>query len=329
MPQYTSSPSRPARLAVLMVCFCLLVAQASAKEGSGWSRQIGNLRPATAPEGALPGEGRFARVWDTISPDGAHVLGWGRPGASSLKYTVIPAHSDESLWTDLSDESMENYLVDSVRGRIVGKLADFHYFPSKQRHHLICGWSPDARAGVAMFQARWANGFESRAIAYIDSVHGRSYPIVAAMNAIMSRLWPDEVKRNGDSIPFFDPVMLDAHTFVVDAFGWPPSDKPHFAWRLAFRVNVKHSGAQVILLKRRPIPEDDDLDPYDGGMDIEAKEQMLRDAYGELRFTLGPRDRRLLKESQARWLHFRRLYGLSDEFSRRRVRELLVRAKWR
>jgi hypothetical protein len=138
---------------------------AAAKETGGWPGEIGSPRQSAALKRAGLDEGRFVREWDTISPDGAYILGWGRPGARSPKFTEISSEAAESLPTDVSDESMENYLVDAVHGTVVGTLPDFHYFSGKQRHSLICGWSPDSRAAVAVYQARWANAFDSRGIA--------------------------------------------------------------------------------------------------------------------------------------------------------------------
>ena len=304
-------------------------ADATAKESAGWPGEIGSARHAAIPEGALPGDGRFVRMWQTISPDGAYVLGWGRPGARSSKFGEIPWDAGDSLSTDPSDEAMENYLVDAVHGTVLGKLPDLHYFAGKQRHHLICAWSPDSRAAVAVFQARWGNAFESRGIAYIDAAQRKSYPIVKQMNAIMARQWPDEVRRGGGDIPFFEPVMLDAHTFIVDAYGWEVEAPAYFVRRLVFRVAIQDGAARVALVKTSAIPEDEDLDPTEMGMSDEGKEEALLNAYRNLRAKLGREERRILQQSQARWLRYRAAHEGEDTFTYRRIRELVLRAKWR
>jgi hypothetical protein len=149
------------------------------------------------------------------------------------------------------------------------------------------------------------------------------------MNAIMARLWPEEVKRGGGDIPFFEPVMLDAHTFVVDAYGWEVGAPAYFIRRLGFRVAIQDGAARVTLVKTSPIAEDEDLDPTEMGMSEEGKEDALRDAYRNLRAKLGREDRKLLQESQTRWLRYRAAKGDNGTFTYRRIRELVLRARWR
>ena len=72
---------------------------------------------------------QFKRLPETISPDGAYVLGWGpleensKPG----EVTEIP-YSDEVFDHANTESNVANYVLDTATGKIIGTIPDFEFW---------------------------------------------------------------------------------------------------------------------------------------------------------------------------------------------------------
>ena len=107
------------------------------------------------------GQAHFKRFPETVTSDGAYVLGWGikdDPAGSVDSKTEIVADGPEQLDLD-SDrfepyKRVEDYLVDTATGKIVATIPDFTYYSGSEGNenhfHLEVGWSPDNRGGIAI-----------------------------------------------------------------------------------------------------------------------------------------------------------------------------------
>ncbi len=115
------------------------------------------------------GQAHFKRFPETVTNNGAYVLGWGLkddPAGSVDSKTEIVADGPEkidieSIGVDVETyERIEDYLVDTATGKIVATIPDFTYYAgsegSENHFHLEVGWSPDNRGGIAIYQARHA-----------------------------------------------------------------------------------------------------------------------------------------------------------------------------
>ena len=115
------------------------------------------------------GQAHFKRFPETVTNNGAYVLGWGikdDPAGSVDSKTEIVADGPEQLDLD-SDrfepyERVEDYLVEAATGKIVATIPDFTYYAGsegRENHFdLEVGWSPDNRSGIAVYQARLCYG---------------------------------------------------------------------------------------------------------------------------------------------------------------------------
>src|SRR5207247_10217753 len=112
------------------------------------------------------GQAHFKRFPETVTNNGAYVLGWGLkddPAGSVDSKTEIVADGPEkidieSIGVDVETyERIEDYLVDTATGKIVATIPDFTYYAgsegSENHFGLEVGRSPYHRAGIANYQA--------------------------------------------------------------------------------------------------------------------------------------------------------------------------------
>ena len=106
------------------------------------------------------GQAHFERFPETVTNNGAYVLGWGikdDPAGSMDSKTEIVADGPEQLDVDSDQfepyERVEDYVVDTSTGKIVATIPDFTYYAgsegSENHFHLDVGWSSDNRGGIA------------------------------------------------------------------------------------------------------------------------------------------------------------------------------------
>jgi hypothetical protein len=332
--------SRPfAPIAMSLVVASLMATRNAKLHARETPPSRGEAVVSATPDGGvdLSGKGKYRRFWNAISPDGKYTLGWGLPGIGSRLYAEIPEKSKELFSSrQLDGDGPVNFLVDANRGSMLATIPAFHFYEgpegSQGRHRLLIGWSPDSRAAVAIDRAQWSNGDDCEEIAYIDPVRRRCYPILDQMSAALRRVLPDKPKAADQQLsPFFDPVMVDSRTLVVDASNYRDLEHPHYDYRFQFRIEIKGEVAIVQLTKSRAVT-DEEADPgrIDSGISIEETEDVLQKSYARLRAKLGPKGRELLQQSQSRWLRFRQsVGGDTQELTRIRIRELVVRgSEW-
>jgi hypothetical protein len=125
------------------------------------------------------GQAHFKRFPETATNDGAYVLGWGLKddpaGGVDSKTEIVadgPEKIDiESIGLDAETfEHIEDYLIDTASGKIVGTIPHFTYFAGsegRENHfHLVVGWSPDNHGGIAIYEAR----YETDKIAWLNPI---------------------------------------------------------------------------------------------------------------------------------------------------------------
>ena len=91
------------------------------------------------------GQAHFKRFPETMTNNGAYVLGWGikdDPAGSVDSKTEIVADGPEKI--DIGEqrfetsEGIEDYLVDTATGKIVATIPDFTYYAGSEGRHWPC-----------------------------------------------------------------------------------------------------------------------------------------------------------------------------------------------
>jgi len=273
----------------------------------------------------LSGHGKFCRFLETISPDGAFILAYGRRGAGSPNEFDDISETRKTFSRDQEENGMTDYLVDAKKGHVLTRIPGFSYFLGQGRHHLEVAWSMDSRRAVAMDRGRWANGHSAEAVVYIDPQSQEFTPILKEMNEAVARYATGHLKAAvGKDYAYFDPVMLDDHTLSMEVCEGLVIGAVAFDYRINFAVRVENGQAMVRVKSGRPNPEQDlDVDSYNAFR--EEDDANLRWLCRRLRPKLDPRERRCLAEAQARWLRYRATvenYVNTDEMTRKRLLEL-------
>ena len=294
------------------------------------------------------GQGHFKRFPETVTNDGAYVLGWGikdDPAGSVDAKTEIVADGPEKLDLDSDQfepyERVEDYLVDTVVGKIVATIPDFtHYSGSEgnENHfHLEVGWSPDNRGGIAIYQARYSTD----KVAWINPTEHKT-----------SNVWPQiekavrgvavRKKGKGAADPEYeiwvsDPVFVRPRRFVIDAMiGMLSSKKenaPSYRFEILFDVKGNLDAPQLEVASAKSVS-----DESGGGIGDNEIEARLNKAYHKLAATLPQRDRESLKQEEMKWLATREHITAAEtdnktfiqsRLTERRVAELETRARYR
>jgi hypothetical protein len=163
---------------------------------------------------------------------------------------------------------------------------------------------------------RWA----AEAISFVDPHHRRCLEILGQMDAAFNRRLPADRKRTDpEFFAYFNPVMLDSKTLVVEGMLTQDGGVSDVAYdyRLQYRIQVKNGNPVVTLTKSRPMPKDE-LDPGDMEKDysVEEIQQALKESYAKLLAQSSPATRRLLRKT---FVNCRRSAGCFSPVSRTSV----------
>jgi len=294
------------------------------------------------------GQAHFKRFPETVTNNGAYVLGWGikdDPAGSVDSKTEIVADGSEQLDLD-SDrfepyERVEDYLVDTAAGKIVAIIPDFTYYAGsegRENHFdLEVSWSPDNRGGIAIYQARYATD----KVAWINPTEHKTsnvWPqIEKAVRRVAVRKKGKEAADADYEISVSNPVFVRPRRVVMDSVIGALSSKrlnaPSYRFEILFDVKGNLDAPQLELASAKSVSDESGRDIGDN--EIEAR---LNKAYHKLATTLPPRDRESLKQEQLKWLATREHITAAEkdkkefiqlQLTRQRVAELEARARYR
>jgi hypothetical protein len=294
------------------------------------------------------GQAHFKRFTETVTNNGAYVLGWGLkddPAGSVDSKTEIVADGPEkidieSIGVDVETyERIEDYLVDTATGKIVATIPDFTYYAGsegRENHFgLEVGWSPDNRGGIAIYQARYTTD----KVAWINPTEHKTSNVWPQIEKAVRRV---AVRKEGKEaadyeISVSNPVFVRSQRVVMDAVVGALSSKkpdaPSYSFEILFDVKGNLDAPQLELASAKSVSDESGRDIGDN--EIEAQ---LNKAYHKLATALPPRDREGLKQEQLKWLatreHITAAQKDEKEFiqlrlTRRRVAELETRARYR
>jgi len=292
------------------------------------------------------GQAHFKRFPETVTNDGAYVLGWGLkddPAGSADSKTEIVADGPEKI--DIGEgnaletsEGIEDYLVDTATGKIVATIPDFTYYAgsegSENHFHLDVGWSPDNRGGIAIYQAR----YDTDTVAWINPVEHKTSNVWPQIEKAVRRV---AVQKKGKEaadyeISVSNPVFVSPRRVVMDAMVGALSSKKNptsYSFKILFNVKGNLDAPRLELVLAKSVSGESDSDVGDN--EIEAK---LNKAYHKLSTALSPRDRESLKQEQLKWLAMREHITAAEKdeqefiqlrLTRRRVAELETRTRYR
>ena len=294
------------------------------------------------------GQAHFKRFPETVTNNGAYVLGWGikdDPAGGVDSKTEIVADGQEKI--DIGEqrfetsEGIEDYLVDAATGKIVATIPDFTYYAgsegSENHFGLEVGWSPDNRGGIAIYQARYATD----KVAWINPTEHKTsnvWPqIEKAVRRVAVRKKGKEAADADYEIFVSNPVFVGPRRVVMDAvigaLSSKKPDAPSYSFEILFDVKGNLDAPQIELASAKSVS--DESVPAVGDNEIEAQ---LNKVYHRLATALPPRDRESLKEEQLKWLTTREHITAAEEdekefiqlrLTERRVAELEARARYR
>lgn len=263
-------------------------------------------------------DGQFKRFPETISPDGAYVLAWGRAQESSgdIAQLTEAAYEDAVFDEANQNDEVNNYLVDAVAHKAVAIIPGFDYFRGpklhKNRADLAVAWSPDAQCALAVLEGRWG----SEAVVWIRPGHPKFQDVQKQLEkGFYSVLRKSEPRFTDVIIHFGSPVLLKQDLLVVRASGTIPKKSDTKDYLLRFKITEAGDDVQFRLISGGKVREE--AAPED--QDAEAE---LNKVYNAARRKLSPKQRDDLREAQMRWLKLRE--QISDEESRRRFTERRV-----
>jgi hypothetical protein len=295
------------------------------------------------------GQAHFKRFPETVTNNGAYVLGWGikdDPAGSVDSKTEIVADGPEKI--DIGEqrfetsEGIEDYLVDTTTGKIVATIPDFMYYAGsegRENHfHLGVGWSPDNRGGIAIYQARYATD----TVAWINPTEHKTsnvWPqIEKAVRRVAVRKKGKEAADAEYEIRVSNPVFVRPRRFFIDAMiGMLSSKKenaPSYSFEILFDVKGNLEVPQLEVASAKSVSDES----RSRGIADNEVEARLKKAYHKLATTLPPRDRESLKQEELKWLATREHITAAEmdnkEFiqlrlTERRVAELETRAQYR
>jgi Lysozyme inhibitor LprI len=294
------------------------------------------------------GEAHFKRFPETVTNNGAYVLGWGikdDPAGSVDSKTEIVADGPEQL--DLESdrfepyERVEDYLVDTATGKVVATIPDFTYYTGsegRENHFdLEVGWSPDNQGGIAIYQARYATD----KVAWINPTEHKTsnvWPqIEKAVRRVAVRKKGKEAADADYDVSVSNPVFVRPRRVVMDAvigaLSSKKPDAPSYSFEIIFDVKGNLDAPQLELASAKSVSDESGRDIGDN--EIEAR---LNKAYHKLAAALPPHDRESLKQEQLKWLATREHITAAAEdekesiqlrLTERRVAELETRARYR
>jgi hypothetical protein len=271
----------------------------------------------SAGQAAFAG-GQFKRFPETISPDGAYVLAWGRaPESPDDIAQLTEAAYEDALFDEANqDEEVNNYLVDAVARKALAVIPGFHYFRgpklNKNRADLAVAWSPDGECALAVLEGRWG----SEAVVWIRPGHPKFQDVQKQLEkGFHGVLRKSEPSFKDVIVHLGKPVLVKPDLLVVRVSGTIPKERDTAEYLLRFKIIETGDDVQFRLVsggKVRPEPASDDHDA----------EAELNRVYNAARRQLSPKQRDELREAQIRWLKLRE--QISDEESRRRFTERRV-----
>jgi Lysozyme inhibitor LprI len=292
------------------------------------------------------GEAHFKRFPETVTNNGAYVLGWGikdDPAGSVDSKTEIVADGPEQL--DLESdrfepyERVEDYLVDTATGKVVATIPDFTYYTGsegRENHFdLEVGWSPDNQGGIAIYQARYATD----KVAWINPTEHKTSNVWPQIEKAVRRV---AVRKKGKEaadyeISVSNSVFVGLRRVVMDALVGALSSKrpnaPSYRFEILFDVKGNLDAPQLELASAKSVSDESGWDIGDN--EIEAQ---LNKAYHKLATALPPRDRESLKQEQLKWLATREHITAAEKdkkesiqlrLTERRVAELETRTRYR
>jgi Lysozyme inhibitor LprI len=294
------------------------------------------------------GQAHFKRFPETVTNNGAYVLGWGikddPAGSVDLKTEIVAAGPEQlDLYSDRFEpyERVEDYLVDTATGKIVATIPDFTYYAGsegRENHFdLEVGWSPDNRGGIAIYQARYATD----KVAWINPTEHKTtnvWPqIEKAVRRVAVRKKGKEAADADYEISVSNPVFVRPRRVVMDAVIGALSSKklnaPSYRFEILFDVKGNFDAPQLELASTKSVSDESGRDIGDN--EIEAR---LNKAYHKLAAALPPHDRESLKQEQLKWLATREHITAAEtdkkefiqlQLTRRRVAELETCARYR
>jgi len=294
------------------------------------------------------GQAHFKRFPETVTSDGAYVLGWGikdDPAGSVDSKTEIVADGAEKL--DLASdqfesyERVEDYLVDAATGKIVATIPDFTYYSGSEGNenhfYLEAGWSPDNRGGIAIYQARHSTD----KVAWINPTEHKTSNVWPQIERAVRRVAVQKKGKEGADAEYeiwvSKPVFVRPQRFVIAAMigmlSWKTENAPSYRFEILFDVKEKLDAPQLEVLSAKSVS--DESGSGTGDNEIEAR---LNKAYHKLAATLPQRDRESLKQEELKWLATREHITAAEtdnkEFiqsrlTERRIFELETRARYR
>ena len=296
------------------------------------------------------GQAHFKRFPETVTNNGAYVLGWGikdDPAGGVHSKTEIVADGPEQLDLDSDQfepsERVEDYLVDTATGKIVATIPNFTYYAGSEGNenhfHLEVGWSPDNQSGIAIYQARYSTD----KIAWINLTEHKTSNVTEQIQKAVRRV---AVRKKGKEAADADyeiwvsnPVFVGPRRVVMDAMIGALSSKrenaPSYRFEILFDVKGNLDAPQFEVNKVKLASEDSESESSGGNEDEEAQ---LNRVYHKLAGALSPPDRENLKQEQLKWLATREHITAAEkekqefkqvDFTRRRITELETRARYR
>jgi hypothetical protein len=248
----------------------------------------------------VAGEPGFRRFAETISPDGNYVLAWGW-GTTDQPEQIQEWASGQ----DTEGDSVANYLVDSIHGKVLAIIPERDHFRTSEGHSkgfsgLVVAWSEDSQHALAIYEDRWSDSAILLIRPKIRSFTNVLAPLDQAYRGLLAQ--KEKLKEAGE-IAFSRPALLSGGILVLDARARPQVNETRdYFYRLKFLVTAEGDKPKCRLVSSRKIPSpDDDND--------DAVEKELNEAYQKLKTGLSETDRVVLKERQLQWRKQREALG--------------------
>ena len=274
-----------------------------------------------APRRPWDGTPGFCRIPGTVSPDGRYVVIWAPAGLSQEDRATLPEWASD-LDINCEKTEIEDFLYDTVRGRVAADLSRFDYFEGqgwrKNRGAVHVAWTADSRKALVIFEERW----DDQGIVWIDSASGRVTDLKDVLEKAYLRVLRQREKENDHvAIQFSEPAILPGNVLVVDGNAGHMKEGPYYDYRLTFRVTLTGKHPQLELVKARKIPESEE---HTTGTDYDPD---LNTYYKRLRSGLDENGRSALKKEEEEWIKFRDAQPADarDDITRRRMAELRAR----
>jgi hypothetical protein len=242
-----------------------------------------------------PGFRRFA---DTISPNGAYVLGWGW-GEEKGRLEALKEWPPDG---DTAGDSVANYLVNAVQGRVIATIPERDHYEGtpgfKRFSGLAVGWAQDSRRALAIYEGRWSDEAilwinpetRTEADAFIDVLA----PLEAAYRRWLAQ--QEKVSEAGE-IAFSLPALLPGDVLMIDARARPQVNKPlEYNHRLKFLLKLDGGKARCTLVSGRKISD------ASANYSDDRVEEELNKVYQRLRARLDDPGRAALKATQLQLL---------------------------